>query len=372
MTKAIARSLAAAVILMVGLLNPAVAQDASFDIARFQVEGNTLLPSETVEVLVAPYVGKGKVYGDVQQALEALEGEYRRLGYGTVQVNVPEQELTGGVVRLVVQEGVIGKVTITGNQHFNDENVRASMPDLKEGAAPNMRKLSENIQLSNESPAKQIAVTLGTSAVEGQVDAKVEVKEEDPQRFYVTLDNTGNKATGYARTRCFLPERQPVQQRPGIDRRLHDCCRSPGSHEDRWLAGIAMERRRRRETRYLQCRLPPAPVFTGRQHRLHLRQFQYQHPVRYAGPWQQPGDQRQGRYRCVSLQPQFCARRRIHLEGSAGLRLQVPGQYLQRWRHQDCLTVWQAVRPSPYGRFPPRTAGSGKGRARLSISTSAR
>ena len=199
MTKAIARLLAAAAILMIGSLNPAAAQDAGFDIARFQVEGNTILPSETVEALVAPYVGKGKVYGDVQQALEALEGEYRRLGYGTVQVSVPEQELTGGVVRLVVKEGVIGKVTITGNQHFNDENVRASLPDLKEGAAPNMRKLSENIQLSNESPAKQIAVTLGVSAVEGQVDAKVDVKEEDPSRFYVTLDNTGNKATGYAR-----------------------------------------------------------------------------------------------------------------------------------------------------------------------------
>lgn len=199
MTKAIANLLAAAVFLAVGSLNHATAQDAGFDIASFQVEGNTILPAETVQALVAPFVGKGRVYGDVQKALEALEGEFRRLGYGTVQVYVPEQELTTGVVRLVVSEGVVGKVTITGNKYFNDENVRASLPNLQEGKAPNMRQLSENIQLTNENPAKQVEVTLGVSEEEGKVNARVDVKEEDPDRFYVTLDNTGSRASGYAR-----------------------------------------------------------------------------------------------------------------------------------------------------------------------------
>lgn len=199
MTKALASSLAAAVILFFGSLNHAAAQDTGFDIARFQVDGNTILTAETVQALVAPFVGKGKVYGDVQKALEALEGEFRRLGYGTVNVYVPEQELTSGVVRLVVSEGVVGKVSITGNQFFNEENVRASLPNLKEGTAPNMRQLSENIQLSNENPAKQVEVTLAVSEEEGKVNARVDVKEEDPSRFYITLDNTGNKATGYAR-----------------------------------------------------------------------------------------------------------------------------------------------------------------------------
>jgi hemolysin activation/secretion protein len=199
MTKALANLLAAAAILLAGSLSSAAAQDAGFDIVRFQVEGNTILPADRVEALVAPYVGKGKVYGDVQKALEALDGEFHRLGYGTVNVYVPEQELTAGVVRLVVSEGVIGKVTITGNKFFNDENVRAALPNLKEGTAPNMRQLSENIQLNNENPAKQVEVTLGVSEEEGKVNARVDVKEEDPSRFYVTLDNTGTRSSGYAR-----------------------------------------------------------------------------------------------------------------------------------------------------------------------------
>ena len=196
MKNAIARVLAAVITLAAGALNHAIGQDASFDIVRFQIEGNSILPAQRTQELVAPFVGQRRNYGDVQKALEALEGEFRRLGYGTVQVYVPEQELTTGVVRLQVSEGVIGKVTITGNKYFNDANVRASLPDLKEGSAPNMRKLSENVQLSNENPAKQVEVTLGVSEEEGKVNARVEVKEEDPDRLYLTLDNTGTKASG--------------------------------------------------------------------------------------------------------------------------------------------------------------------------------
>lgn len=170
--------------------------DLSFAIRRFQVEGNTLLPQERIDALVAPFTGEGRVYGDVQQALEALDNEYHRLGYGTVNVTVPEQELESGVVRLKVTEGTIGTVTITGNQAFDDDNIRASLPDLKEGTAPNLTRLSENTQLVNENPAKKVEVTLGASEEEGKVNARVDVAEEPPQRFYLTLDNTGTHSSG--------------------------------------------------------------------------------------------------------------------------------------------------------------------------------
>ena len=176
-----------------------LAQDERFDIGRFQIEGNTLLPADEVERIVAPLAGPKRVYGDIQKALEALEGAYRKAGYSTVQVYVPEQELTSGVVRLQVTEGVIGKVTISGNKHFDTANIRASLPELKEGRAPNLRQMSEAIQLANENPAKQVEVTLGVSEEEGKVDAKVAVTEENPQRVFVTADSTGTEATGRTR-----------------------------------------------------------------------------------------------------------------------------------------------------------------------------
>ena len=43
---------------------------------------------------------------------------------------------------------------------------------------------------------QRVRCQVSVSEVEGKVDVKVEVKEEDPERFYVTLDNSGTKASG--------------------------------------------------------------------------------------------------------------------------------------------------------------------------------
>jgi hypothetical protein len=49
-----------------------------------------------------PFTGQGRDFGDVQRALEALEAVYHARGYSVVTVQLPEQELNGGVVRLNV------------------------------------------------------------------------------------------------------------------------------------------------------------------------------------------------------------------------------------------------------------------------------
>jgi hemolysin activation/secretion protein len=175
-------------------------QDEHFNIERFQVDGNTLLPADRVQGLVAPLSGPDRVYGDIQKALEILESAYRQAGFTTVQVHVPEQELTSGVVHITVTESVLGHVEIVGNKFFGSDNIRASLPPLKVGEAPNLRDISAAIQLSNDNAAKQVAVSLGVSPIPGQIDAKVDVTDSNPRRIFTTLDNTGTAATGKWRT----------------------------------------------------------------------------------------------------------------------------------------------------------------------------
>jgi len=181
-----------AILLLASGQMPAFAADESFDIARFRVEGNTLLPVADVEQLVSPFVGHHRTYADIQKALEALEGAYRRRGFGTVQVYVPEQELTNGEVQIQVTESAIGRVVLSGNRYFDADNIRRSLPLLAEGRSPNMRQISENVQLANENPAKQLDVTLGAGAREDTVDARVQVNDENPRKVILSLDNTGD------------------------------------------------------------------------------------------------------------------------------------------------------------------------------------
>ncbi len=170
-----------------------------FDITGYRVEGNTLLKDKEVQSVLVPFRGKQRDFADVQRALEALELAYRKAGYGAVQVFLPEQELQSGVVVLRVVESRIGKVDVTGNKYFGTENIRRSLPALKEGQTPNSRALADNLRAANESPVKQARVVLRPSAQENEVDAKVEVEDESPWRVFSTLDNTGTDQTGRTR-----------------------------------------------------------------------------------------------------------------------------------------------------------------------------
>ena len=171
-----------------------------FDINRFEVIGNTLLPDAEVERLVAPYTGKNKDFADIQRALEALEQAYRDRGYGVAQVQLPEQDITRGVVRFRVLQPRVGRVAIEGNNHFDAENIRRSLPSVKEGETPNSREIARNLQLLAEHPAKQTNVLLRSGASEDLVDVNVKVTDEKPWRAFFTLDNTGTGDTGYFRT----------------------------------------------------------------------------------------------------------------------------------------------------------------------------
>ena len=170
-----------------------------FDINRFEIVGNTLLSSAEMERLVAPYIGQSKDFSDVQRALEAVEQGYRARGYGIVQVLLPEQDITRGVVQFRVLEPRVGRVIVEGNKFFDTENIRNSLPSVREGVAPSSEQIARNLQLLNEHPTKQTTVSMRAGASEDQVDVNVKVADEKPLRFFFTLDDTGTGETGYYR-----------------------------------------------------------------------------------------------------------------------------------------------------------------------------
>lgn len=196
MTRPTCRPALAGLGLALGVVAGASAGEDSFGIQSFHVRGATLVDAAAIREAVAPHTGRNRVYGDVQKAVEAVETAYRRRGYAAVEVFVPEQDVTSGVVEIRVVESTLGKVEVVGHRHFSRDNVLASLPELAPGKTPNVRRLSENIQLANSNPAKQVDAVLAVGEREGSIDAKVSVQDQDPLRFVASLDNTGTEATG--------------------------------------------------------------------------------------------------------------------------------------------------------------------------------
>lgn len=175
------------------------AQTAKFTIQSFEVHGNTLLTSESLRATVAPFTGEGRDMADIGKAVEAVRSAYAAAGYPVVQVFPPEQKASSGVITLRVIEGKLGKISVAGNSAYNEANIRASLPPLKEGTSPNASRIVAAIVLANENPAKQVAVNLQAGVAAGDVDARIDVTEDRVEKYTLAYDNAGSAGAGYNR-----------------------------------------------------------------------------------------------------------------------------------------------------------------------------
>lgn len=168
----------------------------AFPIANFKVEGNTLLFQDQIDASVKPFIGPKRDFGDVQGALEALEALYKQRGFTTVSVQLPEQVLDKGEVVLKVVEGRLRQVKIDGQQHFDEENIRAALPTLKPGQVPLIDDISANLRVANEHPARQLSLRLAPGERDEDIDAIIQVTDEKTWKVGATLENTGTDQTG--------------------------------------------------------------------------------------------------------------------------------------------------------------------------------
>lgn len=183
---------------VLSLCSPSYAQPARIPVDQITVTGNTLLPPEVIDAALASYKGELSL-GDLKQAAQAVQALYRDAGYGAVIAYVPEQTAASGRATIAVLEGRIGQVEVIGNSHFSAANIQRSVPHLKAGVTPQVRRLDTEVQMANENPAKQLALTLEAGKQAGEVDARVMVVEQPPTTWTVAVDTGGNDSTGLVR-----------------------------------------------------------------------------------------------------------------------------------------------------------------------------
>ena len=195
--------------LLAGLPGPSLAQTPAaaalpamgtptrplFAIRGFDVTGDNPLPASDTTRVLAPFLRTDASMETLQKATEALEGELKARGYALHRVVLPPQSV-GETVKLEIVKFVVGKVTVEGLQRFDAANVRASLPELREGTAPNFKTLAVQTTIANESAGKNVQIALKEAQEADQIDARIVVTESKPWNFALSLANTGSRTTG--------------------------------------------------------------------------------------------------------------------------------------------------------------------------------
>lgn len=191
------------VCLMAGLwlsgMASAEEQNAAFDILEYRVEGNTVLPVGKVEEAVYPHLGEGKSVDDAEKARAALEKAFHDAGYLTVFVNIPEQKVDAGVVRLEVQEGQVEKLRVVGSRYYALGAIKERVPEFAEGNVPYFPKVQKQLASINGTPDRQVAPVLRPGKTPGKVEVDLKVQDKLPFHGGIELNNRYSANTTHTR-----------------------------------------------------------------------------------------------------------------------------------------------------------------------------
>jgi hemolysin activation/secretion protein len=180
----------------------AASAEERFDVLELRVLGNTVLAAEQIERVVYPHLGPGKTVQDVEAARLALEGAYKDAGYGTVFVDIPEQDVGGdGIVRLHVTEGRLDRVRIAGARYFSNGALRASLPALGHGQVPHLPTVQKELNAANRQTAdRNVTPVLRAGRVPGTIDVELKVKDELPVHGAIEVNDRHTADTSRTRT----------------------------------------------------------------------------------------------------------------------------------------------------------------------------
>lgn len=178
--------------------------ETTFAIKSFEIIGNTIFPIQTLKTALAPYTGSKRTVSVVEQARVVLEKYYHDNGYPAVMVNIPEQTLQGGVVKLEVIESRIGEVKISGNRYYSNDKIARDLPSVTKGKMLYLPDIQKEVGRMNRNPDFKVDPVIAQGKEPGTIDVELKVDDKLPLHGNIELNNRNSYGTKPLRLNALL------------------------------------------------------------------------------------------------------------------------------------------------------------------------
>ncbi|HRQ87343.1 MAG TPA: ShlB/FhaC/HecB family hemolysin secretion/activation protein, partial [Bacteroidia bacterium] len=152
------------------------------------------LPPKVYNVLSAR-VGQPMTLGSLNQMVRDAVLAYRKSDLPVVDVLVPEQEITSGVLQLVVIEGRLGDVIVEGASSAESRSL-ARQIRTQRGEVIRESNLTEDLNWINKHPNRQVDLVFSPGGGYGETDVILRNETTRDLAGYVSLENSGTALLG--------------------------------------------------------------------------------------------------------------------------------------------------------------------------------
>ena len=173
--------------------------DVRVRVTQFDFTGNSALSSETLRTAVAPWAGRALNFGELIQAVEAVEARYRESGYFLAQAYLPPQKIRDGAIEIAVSEGRLGETRLEGESRIAPDVVYAYLDRLPKGQPLTLPELERQILLINELAGGRARLDLQAGEQPGTTDVVLIQQAENLVSGRLEANNHGLPSTGEKR-----------------------------------------------------------------------------------------------------------------------------------------------------------------------------
>jgi len=170
--------------------------EAGFTVTEpVMVDEELLVPDKLKEELAESYVGQPFSLKLLEEVTRSILNAYRKSDYPLVDAYLPEQNISGGKLQIVVKEAVFGELSVEGAEH-SDPTFLMDQIRVSPGERINTRILESDIDWINSNPSRRVDLIYERGEVEGTSDIVLKTDDLSPNSAYVSFGNTGIDATG--------------------------------------------------------------------------------------------------------------------------------------------------------------------------------
>jgi hemolysin activation/secretion protein len=144
------------------------------------------LDADDFRSAIAPFIGRPLRLSDLDQIRALARARYVNQGKPFLDVSAPPQNVTSGVVQVVVTQYRLGAVTVSGARHFSEDVIRRlSLPQIE-----------EELERLNGNPFLSVNAVFQPGSATGETDLVLQASDRRPFRVYTGIDNRGFRQLG--------------------------------------------------------------------------------------------------------------------------------------------------------------------------------
>jgi len=177
----------------------------------FRFVGNRVLAADDLLPAVAPYVGKSLAFGELIEAVDAVEARYSAAGYFLARGYLPPQQIKDGTIEIVISEGILGATRIEGESRVAPEVVYGYLDQLPKEGVLSLPVLERQVLLVNDLAGGQARLDLQAGDKEGTTDVVLVQRADDALIGKLEFNNHGATSTGEKRLSLSLNALSPFK-----------------------------------------------------------------------------------------------------------------------------------------------------------------